>query len=178
MKKAGIITGIFLILLMGIVSVNFVSKKNVAPTTKAKVNYEAANFDNLIRDSQYVVEAIATDQVKSINYKSMNFVQTKLELKKIYKNSSVVANNEIWLLQSVIVEDPIVSKGDRLLLFLDKYSGPVTNDDAYVFKGLYQGHYKISNNQLIPSAKLSEKLNADFEQVKSYDKMINKVKGN
>lgn len=50
------------------------------------------------------------------------------------------------------------------LLFLEKYEGPVINN-AYVIKGLYQGHYKIHRNRIIADKNNNEKLKNSIENM-------------
>lgn len=150
------------------------------PLAQGKVNFEAKNIDDLIISSEVIIEAIATDKVKNANYLGANFVQTVVEVKKVYKGSEHISGKEIHLLQTLMVQDPLIKKDERVLLFLEKYTGPVTSDVAFISKGLFQGHYKIkkdqlNNDKLTPSVPLSGTLMEDFEQNKSYEKMVEKI---
>jgi hypothetical protein len=66
----------------------------------------------------------------------------------VLKGNNISKNDTIMLLQTNSYEDPIVEKGSKKILFLDKYEGPIT-EDAYVCKGLYQGNYSISEDNTI-----------------------------
>lgn len=177
MKKA-LIIGLLALTTFSIAGFNSFQDKEsefIKPMGKAKVNFMAKNIDDLTNNSQVILEAVVKDKIKSINYVDVDFVETALNVNKIYKGAEFVTGKEILLLQTMIEQDPLVVKGERVLLFLDKYSGPVTSDSTFVTKGLYQGHYKLSNNILVPSAPLTGLLAEDFNQNKSYDKMQTKI---
>jgi len=145
------------------------------PLADGKVSFVPKNFSDLINNSQVIVEAEATDNRKEFSYLKANFVQTDLKIKKIYKGTSLVNGNNIWLLQTLMMQDPIIKNGEKVLLFLDKYEGPVTSDETFVLKGLYQGHYKIINDEIRPSFPLTGTLNEELAKYKSYDKMVEKL---
>lgn len=63
----------------------------------------------------------------------------------LYNEGTLTKNGTITLLQNDIYEvDPTVKKGEKVLLFLKKYEGPVI-ENAYRIVGLYQGHFKVNN---------------------------------
>lgn len=87
----------------------------------------------------------------------VSFVRSKISVYEVLQGD-IQPNEEIWLLQTKLKQDPIVRKGEQLLLFLEKYDGPVVQEDAYVSVGLYQGHYMITAEaELLPSLPDSNK---------------------
>lgn len=94
-----------------------------------------------------IVGQIKTDS-KSFEYSSAIFFESQVQVKDIYRDSQgeLKKNGTITLLQNDIDEvDPIVKKGEKVLLFLTKYEGPVI-EDAYRVVGLYQGHFKVNKD--------------------------------
>jgi hypothetical protein len=141
----------------------FVTQKPIS-LSHAKLDYYADNVDKLIVDSSLIIEGVVTKSQSNLSLEGVSFVQSKIIVKDVLKGD-LVKGSEIYLLQTKIVEDPIVGKSDHVLLFLEKYSGPVTREDAYVSKGLFQGHYKIKNDtELVPSlAESNKKLSIEIK---------------
>lgn len=105
------------------------------------------NVNELAESSPIVIVGQVKSDRKSFEYSSVTFFESRIQVKDIYRDTEgkLNKNGTITLLQNDIYEvDPVVKKGEKVLLFLKKYEGPVIAD-AYRIIGLYQGHYKVSN---------------------------------
>lgn len=156
---------------------------NAEPTTnnkvmgEAKLTYMAENVDELISESSLIVEGVATEKQNEIIYQTVSFVTTNIKIKEVIKGS--LNGKEITLLQTKIIEDPLVKKGGHVLLFLEKYDGPIIKD-AYVCKGLYQGNYNIDDNGVIINSidlkSYNSKLSEDLNNNNTLKSLQNKIK--
>ncbi|MBU3178468.1 hypothetical protein KPL47_19280 [Clostridium estertheticum] len=125
----------------------------------------------MISESPYIVEAVQIGEQTETNYTGVTFVTNKLKIKQVLKGDLISANDVITLLQTQINEDPIVKKNGHVLLYLEKYSGSIVKD-AYVCKGLYQGHYDISDNGTLVNSFDMKNLNPDLnEDLKKNNKL-------
>ena len=104
----------------------------------------------------------------------MDFAKTQIEVKSILKGANF-SETEITLLQTVCNSDPIVDKIGNVLLFLEKYIGPIT-DNAYVCKGHYQGHYKLNGDSISSSLSENAKLTSEMKDIGTIDKLKGKIK--
>lgn len=130
-------------------------------STFLKIAYRADSVDQLIDDSQMVAVAHVTNIQKSLKYENVEFVKTQIEVKNLLKGSNN-AEKIITILQTVSNDDPVLEKNSNVLLFLEKYEGPII-ENAYVIKGLYQGHYKIHKNNIIATKNGNGKLKDSIE---------------
>lgn len=106
------------------------------------------NIEELAKHSPIVVVGQIKSDSKSFEYSSATFFESQIQVKNIYRDTkaNLSKNQTITLLQNDINEvDPIVKKGEKVLLFLKKYDGPVIKN-AYRIVGLYQGHFKVDNS--------------------------------
>lgn len=177
MKK--IIIGLLAFAVIGFAGISYYQGGHKADLNRAlgqaKISFAAKNISDLISHSDVIVEAEVDSNSEDINYQHANFVVTGIKPIRIYKGSNLINSNQILLLQTLVEEDPIVTKGEKGLFFLHKYSGPVTSNEAFVSVGLFQGHYKIKNGELEPTGTLPPTLSEDFEQYKTYNKMMEKL---
>lgn len=105
-------------------------------------------INELAESSPVVVVGQIKNNGKPFEYSSATFFEFQVQVKSIYRDTEGVLtkNGTITLLQNDIDEvDPLVKKGEKVLLFLTKYEGPVI-ENAYRIVGLYQGHFKIDNS--------------------------------
>lgn len=148
---------------------------NSAATATGKLAYGADDLDSLISDSPYIVVAQATGEQSEQKYQDVNFETTKLNVQSVLKGD-ITAGEQISLLQTVSDNDPIVSKDSTVLLFLEKYNGPVPGAEAsFVCKGGYQGNYIVSNGEISPSKNSNKKLSEDIEKIKNLDALKQKI---
>jgi hypothetical protein len=123
------------------------------------------NVDDLKTDAELIVE-IGVKDTETIIFSDVPFTLSSVKVKISYKGLS--PNKEITILETggeineetftFSHNDPL-KKGQKALLFLKKYNGPIT-EDSYVVLGVFQGKFKIKeDNFLIPSNDVSDKLN-------------------
>jgi len=106
-------------------------------------NYES--IDDLIKDSPVIVIGTVASGNDEFEYGEVTFALTKFKIGNTIRGE---VSGTINILQTKLHEDPYIKNGDRMILFLVKYTGPVT-DDAYRLKGLYQGQYTIEGTKVI-----------------------------
>jgi hypothetical protein len=139
-----------------------------------KVSYEANNTDQLADDSDVILVGTATQNSKILTYEGVDFVATEVKVDNLIKSNADIGET-ITLLQTVAPEDPTIEKDRKTLLFLDQYEGPITSN-AYVTKGLFQGQYKIKDNQVIVSDEIKEKKQNLADDIKSKKNLVDHLK--
>jgi len=82
---------------------------------------------------------------KEFIYGEVTFALTKFRIETAVRGT---VSDTINILQTKSREDPFLRHGKKMILFLAKYEGPVT-EDAYRLKGLYQGQYTIEGTRVI-----------------------------
>ncbi|NRR05442.1 MULTISPECIES: hypothetical protein [Brevibacillus] len=108
------------------------------------------SLGELSQDTPLVVEAEVTGKGDKFEYKDVVFVKTDVKIKSVYReNLGIKENDTITVLQTYMEEDPVVEKKENLVLFLDKYTGPV-HDDAFTIVGAMQGHFVIKDDKIFP----------------------------
>jgi len=106
-------------------------------------DYES--IDDLIKDSPIIVIGTVDSDNNEFIYVEVPFALTTFKVETAIRG---VVSNSINILQTKSHEDPFLKQGDRMILFLVKYEGSVT-EDAYRLKGLYQGQYTIEGTRII-----------------------------
>lgn len=135
------------------------------PSGEAKLVYHAKDLKSLIMDSPLIVVAQASEDQSMETFQQAQFVLTKLKVKTILKNNGFTGD-EITLLQTFANFDSTVQKDSTIVLFLEKYTGPIPNaENAYVCKGLYQGNYLLEGDKIVPSKKDNVQLAQDIHKI-------------
>jgi hypothetical protein len=145
-----------------------------ANASSAKLSFYAESLDELIGASQYIIIAEVSGRQKDYNHMGVKFVNTEITIEKVLKGDSLSENQQITLLQTAIEEDPIVKRNKKVLLFIDKYEGPVT-EDAYVCQGLYQGHYILDEKKILPTLNFGSELNKEIENLDGVEDLFNRI---
>ncbi len=141
-----IIKVLCVILVGSLINLSIIANNENKNLGHAKINYQPLTLEMHVKDSNLIVVADVEGIVEQINMDGASFKISKIKIDKSIKGS-VAKGEEILLLQTDIVEDPIVKKNEKVLLFLEKYNGKITSyDNTYVCKGLYQGQYKINQD--------------------------------
>jgi len=131
--------------------VKYTIAKTKTPVAEAKVSYSSNNIKQLAKDSQLIITGTVGNDKNIITFHNIKFVISSLNVSDSLKGN-ILSNSKINILQTKdLAEDPELQPNQKVLLFLEKYDGAIT-DNAYVIKGLYQGNYKI-NNGLIQTSK-------------------------
>lgn len=161
MKKMIVFTlSVCLLIFSSILVKNTVTK---TPISYAKSTYQASSIKGLAKDSDLVLIG-EVDKDKTITtLQDVEFVISKLNVTESIKGS-IPIDSKINILQTKDIDiDPELVANQSVLLFLEKYTGPIT-ENAYVIKGLYQGNYTITNGILKASkasnSEVSTKINA------------------
>jgi hypothetical protein len=108
-------------------------------------NYHS--IDDLIKDSPIIVSGMVDSKNNEFKYADVSFSLTKFRVETIFRGA---VPDEINIIQTRVAEDPFIRNGDKMILFLIKYVGPVAQD-AYRIKGLFQGQYKTRDDHIIKS---------------------------
>lgn len=125
------------------------------------IAYRAGDLNNLISQSQMIVDGTLGDVYKEYYYSRMVFTEFYFNIDHVYKGD--YTGKQIKILQTgtperaknAVPDDEIVEydtllstpKGTKLLLFLGEGSNPFTDDKISIVPiGLYHGVYKIEAN--------------------------------
>lgn len=154
---------------------SFISKTFLA-SASTKISYYADNVSSLTHDSTLVITGTATDETNKYIFEEENLIKTKVKITKVLKGR--FDDENIQILQIVCDNDPRIEPGEEVVLFMNKYDGPIC-DNCYICVGLYQGHYKIENNKIIPSRNIDSPINREiksFETVLAFENKITSLK--
>ncbi|MBP2002585.1 hypothetical protein J2Z69_003671 [Paenibacillus shirakamiensis] len=102
--------------------------------------------DELKNSSEVIVE-VEADKGTSFEYNHAIFTSTRVKINKIYKGELNVDYIKVLETggfyhnsENVLEGNYVLQSGEKAILFLDKYIGPVTSN-SYVVKGAYQGKF-------------------------------------
>lgn len=112
-----------------------------------RTHYQA--LEEISYDSELIVEVELTGKNQIIHYGNAEFNIIEAQVHNVIKGDRQLSSNFIPIIQIAAF-----SRNDHknYLLFLEKYTGPITND-AYVNAGVYQGTFRIGkNNKLVYDA--------------------------
>ncbi|BFH18117.1 hypothetical protein WJ0W_004957 [Paenibacillus melissococcoides] len=141
--------------------INASSLKEIKLSGDVVHQYESIN--ELFSKSEVVAE-VEVDAVKSTLYGGVVFSLAKANVKNVQKG--LIPNNNLTILETggiynnqryIFEENPSFVNGERAIVFLKKYKGPIDND-AYVILGAYQGKFKLQGSKVIPPVNASPKL--------------------
>ncbi|RXZ80994.1 hypothetical protein EBB07_16285 [Paenibacillaceae bacterium] len=110
-----------------------------------------------------VVQVEAT-RTKPIEYSGITFTLTEGKIEKFFKGeyeandvisiletggiSEVHSNNKVQRVNYIFEENEVFKTGDKAIIFLKKYSGPIA-ENSYVVLGVYQGKFLINGEKII-----------------------------
>ncbi|RAP76116.1 hypothetical protein [Paenibacillus montanisoli] len=104
-------------------------------------------LEELTNSSELIVEVKLTGEPEFIEYEGANFSLTNAEVKEVLKGQ--VTNNSIKIFEVKAFNMNRTKKSDNFVLFMDKYKGPVTSEEAYVISGVYQGKFNVDNENKV-----------------------------
>jgi hypothetical protein len=107
------------------------------------------SLEQLTADSSLIAEVVLTGEFEGITYEGADFVLSEAMIKDVVKGDQSYEDQKINIFEVKAFNINLTRKSDRFLLFLDKYEGPVTEGDAYVITGVYQGKFGIDDNNNI-----------------------------
>ncbi|MFC4679596.1 hypothetical protein ACFQO8_00615 [Exiguobacterium aestuarii] len=114
-------------------------------TSDLAVTESFRHIDELATRSPVVIVGEVDRPPRPFEYHSVNFFESRIQVEEIYRDVSheLTRTDTITLLQNDMEEDPLVKQGEKVLLYLQPYEGPVIQK-AYRIVGLQQGHFKVS----------------------------------
>jgi uncharacterized lipoprotein YehR (DUF1307 family) len=119
---------------------------------QSSLNYGMLDVENVydsveeITDhSTLIVEVMLGNTSNEIEYGNTNFSKTNVTIKEVYKGDPEINNSNIDIIELSSINITKDKENGKFLLFLRPYEGPITTN-AYVISGVYQGKFKISNN--------------------------------
>jgi hypothetical protein len=138
------------------------------PLGDSKMADNYTSVDDLIKDSPVIVVGTVDSTNSEFSWGEVPFALTKFKIETAIRGTVPATIN---ILQTKSSDDPFLQKGNRMVLFLVKYTGPVT-EDAYRMKGLYQGQYTIKGTKIVKNGE--NKLTGD-EILANLDKLTARV---
>lgn len=156
MKLKYAISAMLILLLSGCGSVNNEEQRSgsIKPTNTT-VNYgnldvseEFNTLEQLTDTADLVVEVKLTgEELQKIEYEGANFTLTNATVKEVIKGDTNTKSVKIFEVASFNIN--LTKRNDKFLLFLNKYTGPVTTEEAYSITGVYQGKFGLDANDKI-----------------------------
>lgn len=174
MNKNKLFGGILVCALLGGSVVGIENLQKPSLKTELKVHYQADNVDQLANDSQAIIVGTPTTNRKEILYDGVNFIATDVKVVNQIKSDTNLGDT-ITLLQTVADEDPDIRENGKSLLFLEKYEGPIIKN-AYVCKGLYQGQYKVKDNDAVIINDINENNKELANEIRNKNNLIQELK--
>lgn len=128
----------------------------------AKMSFYANSLDEVYEQSSIVIEATIEDKTSEIEFgPGFYFTFTEAKVNDVIKGTGLSENDKINIIQTkYLIEDPILEKGSKKILFLIKYDNKeyADNDYTYACVGGYQGIYDISDDGTVTNSLKSEDL--------------------
>ncbi|MGE6490177.1 hypothetical protein ACQKD4_00620 [Exiguobacterium sp. NPDC077395] len=121
-------------------------------TSDLAVTESFRHIDDLATRSPIVIVGKVSSHPRSFEYHSVTFFESDIHVQRVYRDVSheLKQTDTITLLQNDMEEDPLVRRGENVLLYLQKYEGPVI-ENAYRIVGLQQGHFKVNRTGTLTS---------------------------
>jgi hypothetical protein len=175
----------FLVLAFIVVSVAACSPK-VEEGGPSQLETYFTSMDELTNSAKAIVEVDITDQQETIEYGGIVFTVSTAKVITSLKGSATPGTDIRVLETGGMMADgqefkfngiPVAKKNEKLFLFLDEYKGPIVQG-AYVPIGVYQGKFKVKDDEVIQQAPSEEKLK-DYKPMKKDEfkiKMKEKIK--
>lgn len=121
--------------------------------TAVKVDYSLMDLaevyedlGELTGDSPLIAEVVLTGEAEKVTYEGADFILSGAKITDVVKGEATNKDQEIKILEVESFNMNLTKPSDRFILFLDRYEGPVTDDEVYVITGVYQGKYGIDGN--------------------------------
>ncbi|WP_214780299.1 hypothetical protein [Exiguobacterium sp. s22] len=121
-------------------------------TSDLAVTESFRHIDDLATRSPVVIVGKVSSHPRSYEYHSVTFFESYIQVERVYRdvNGQLKSADTITLLQNNMEEDPLVKRGETVLLYLQRYEGPVM-ENAYRIVGLQQGHFKVNRTGTLTS---------------------------
>ena len=121
-------------------------------TSDLAVTESFRHIDDLATRSPIVIVGKVSSVPKPFTHQSVTFFESYIQVERVYRDVSheLQQTATITLLQNNMEEDPLVKRGETVLLYLQRYEGPVM-ENAYRIVGLQQGHFKVNRTGILTS---------------------------
>ena len=121
-------------------------------TSDLAVTESFQHIDELATRSPVVLVGKVDRHPRPFEYHGVTFFESRIQVQSVYRDVSheLTQTETIPLLQNDMKEDPLVKRGETVLLYLQRYEGPVI-ENAYRIVGLQQGHFKVSRTGTLTS---------------------------
>ncbi|MBP1999991.1 hypothetical protein J2Z69_001010 [Paenibacillus shirakamiensis] len=149
----------------GTLALHHTSKASSIPVVNVSgdLNKVFKTVSDLKNNAPLIIEAEVVKGT-SFEYNHVIFTKNNLLVKKVYKgdlqgkqNIDILETGGISDNKEFVLEgNPVSKPGEKLVLFLKKYDGPVT-EDAYTIEGAYQGKFTFDDGKKISFKKANEK---------------------
>lgn len=141
MKKGYFISLIFILLVNLVGCSSRINSSGKPPWTSDKL-------EELVEISPLIVECKVIGNEKKFSFDNAKYVKVDVSVKNVTReNYGVTVNSVITILQSDTDEISPLKKGEDLVLLLDKYEGPVTQN-SYAIIGGDKGQIQLINDKL------------------------------
>ncbi|MEF3352566.1 hypothetical protein PV403_05205 [Paenibacillus sp. GYB006] len=122
--------------------------------TTSQVDYGLMDLANIygdiggiVEDSALIVEVEIPGTTEEITYGGADFVLSDATVVDVISGDRSYSNEEIELFEVKSFDiNRTLEDGNRFILFLEKYEGPVYEEEAFVIIGAYQGKFNIDEN--------------------------------
>lgn len=142
MRKSQLYIVIFTLLMVILMSCG--KGDNAKSTSIADLEVMYSTLEEITNDSELVVEVTMTGEFEKIpEYGGSNFKLTDVEVKEVIKGDESYNGHMIKIFE--FAASNMTKKNDKFVLFLCKYEGPVTSEEAFVITGFYQGKFRIDD---------------------------------
>lgn len=121
-------------------------------TSDLAVTESFRHIDDLATSSPIVIVGKVRSAPKPFTHQSVTFFESHIQVQRVYRdvNGQLKSADTITLLQNDMEEDPLVKRDETVLLYLQKYEGPVM-ENAYRIVGLQLGHFKVTRTGTLTS---------------------------
>lgn len=122
---------------------------DAAPLSLAQ---EYTSIAHMTKETPYIAEVEVITDPETIDYEGLLF--SKNQVKVINELKGSLGTKEITILDNGGVYQgneyalggmPLLHLGDKYLLFLYEYQGPVTDNKSYMIQGVWQGKIKLTS---------------------------------
>lgn len=121
-------------------------------TSDLAVTESFQHIDDLATSSPIVIVGKVRSAPKPFTHQSVTFFESHIQVQRVYRdvNGQLKSADTITLLQNDMEEDPLVKRDETVLLYLQRYEGPVM-ENAYRIVGLQLGHFKVNRTGTLTS---------------------------
>lgn len=150
---------------------------DAAPGSLAR---EYTSMAQLIKDTPYIFEVEVETDPETIDHDGVLF--SKNQVKIVNELKGTLGTDKVTILDNGGVYNgkeygmggmPLLHSGDKYLLFLYEYQGPVTDEHAYMIQGVWQGKIKINSIGQLEYVGPSEDTQELHDDIKKNNRMNN-----